>query len=40
MAEKKIAKTVKRTVKKAEARAQEFKGKISPARAKVNANKL
>lgn len=39
MAERKIAKAVKKTVKKAEARAQEIK-KTSPARAKVNSNKL
>ena len=40
MAERKIAKTVKKTVKKAEVRAQEVKSKISPNKAKVNANRL
>lgn len=39
MAEKKVAKAVKKTVKKAEARVQEIK-KSSTARAKVNSNKL
>ena len=39
MAERKVAKAVKKTVKKAEARAQEIK-KSSTARAKVNSNKL
>ena len=40
MAEKKIAKAVKKTVKKAEARVQEVKSRTSPAKAKVNSNKL
>lgn len=39
MTERKVAKAVKKTVKKAEARAQEIK-KSSTARAKVNSNKL